>query len=104
MWPSLPLCAVLCSYRQHVITQQVTIGEGLPLVAGTLCYGSVEKVPILSLRVRCRRTWQSHTSAIPMGNNEIATSSAKGGLLAMTDFLIPFCPKTWFINKPLPTV
>jgi len=36
-----------------------------------------------------------------MGNNEIATSSAKGGLLAMTDFLIPFCPKTWFINKPL---
>ena len=35
-----------------------------------------------------------------MGDNEIATSSAKGGLLAMTDFGT-FCSEMEFFNKPI---
>ena len=44
--------------------------------------------------------WQSQTSVILIGNNEIATSSAKGGLLAMKSFGI-FCSETEFFNTPL---
>ncbi len=51
--------------------------------------GHVEKVPFSSLRVRFRRTWQSQL----LNDNEIATSSAKGGLLAMT--------LSMFFNRPL---